>query len=166
MIDITSMLTGECRITQYWQVNIDSGAALGYVSRPKSPHGANRPQGVNTNTGIVKGVNLKKNAIRFYPQPKWVCGYVVVSFSACLSVLNLDVAVLQSTPVHVPILICAHMWTPWHGSVPIECGKALIARLMGPTWGPSGADKTQVGPMLVPWTLLSEYTSCGTVLWL
>ena len=31
----------------------------------------------------------------------------------------------------------------------------LIARFMGPTWGPSGADRTQVCPMLVPWTLLS-----------
>ena len=27
---------------------------------------------------------------------------------------------------------------------------------MGPTWGPSGADRTQVGPMLAPWTLLSD----------
>ena len=26
---------------------------------------------------------------------------------------------------------------------------------MGPTWGPSGADRIQVGPMLAPWTLLS-----------
>ena len=26
---------------------------------------------------------------------------------------------------------------------------------MGQTWGPSGADRTQVGPMLAPWTLLS-----------
>ena len=26
---------------------------------------------------------------------------------------------------------------------------------MGPTWGPSGDDRTQVGPMLAPWTLLS-----------
>ena len=26
---------------------------------------------------------------------------------------------------------------------------------MGPTWGPSGVDRTQVGPMLTPWTLLS-----------
>ena len=34
---------------------------------------------------------------------------------------------------------------------------ALIARFMGPTWGPSGADRTQVGPMLAPWTLLSEW---------
>ena len=31
----------------------------------------------------------------------------------------------------------------------------LIARFMGPTWGPSEADRTQVGPMLAPWTLLS-----------
>ena len=31
----------------------------------------------------------------------------------------------------------------------------LITRFMGPTWGPSGADRTQVGPMLAPWTLLS-----------
>ena len=31
----------------------------------------------------------------------------------------------------------------------------LIARFMGPTWGSSGADRTQVGPMLAPWTLLS-----------
>ena len=32
-----------------------------------------------------------------------------------------------------------------------------IARLMGPTWGPSGGDRTQVGPMLAPWTLLSGF---------
>ena len=31
----------------------------------------------------------------------------------------------------------------------------LIARLIGPTWGPPGADRTQVGPMLAQWTLLS-----------
>ena len=38
---------------------------------------------------------------------------------------------------------------------------SLIARFMGPTWGPSGADRTQVGSMLVPWTLLSGlHISC------
>ena len=26
---------------------------------------------------------------------------------------------------------------------------------MGPTWGPSGTDRTQVGPMVAPWTMLS-----------
>ena len=31
----------------------------------------------------------------------------------------------------------------------------LIARFMGPTWGLAGADRTQVRPILAPWTLLS-----------
>ena len=34
---------------------------------------------------------------------------------------------------------------------------SLIARFMGPTWGSSGADTTQVGSMLAPWTLLSGF---------
>ena len=37
------------------------------------------------------------------------------------------------------------------------CMTTLIAWFMGPTWGPSGADRTQVGPMLALWTLLSGY---------
>ena len=51
----------------------------------------------------------------------------------------------------------------WHQAI------TLIARFMGPTWGPSGADRTQVGPMLVPWILLSCYlgiwTNDGLSLW-
>ena len=35
---------------------------------------------------------------------------------------------------------------------------SLIARFMEPTWGPSGADRTQVGPMLAQWTLLSGFS--------
>ena len=37
---------------------------------------------------------------------------------------------------------------------------------MGPTWGPSGTDRAQVGPMLAPWTLLngiSTYVHTVTV---
>ena len=37
---------------------------------------------------------------------------------------------------------------------------SLIAKFMGPTWGPSGADRTQADPMLAPWTLLSGYSIC------
>ena len=36
-----------------------------------------------------------------------------------------------------------------------KCIHTLIARFMGPTRSPSGADRTQVGPMLAPWTLQS-----------
>ena len=38
---------------------------------------------------------------------------------------------------------------------------ALIARFMGPlgpSWGPSVADRTQMGPILAPWILLSGCT--------
>ena len=30
-----------------------------------------------------------------------------------------------------------------------------IAKFMGPTWSPSGSCRSQMGPMLAPWTLLS-----------
>ena len=46
-------------------------------------------------------------------------------------------------------------------AIAIRCfsGVTLISRFMGPTWGPSGAKRTQVGPMLAPWTLLSGHIS-------
>ena len=54
--------------------------------------------------------------------------------------------------------------SPLSGSLrrcPPNLVTALIARFMGPTWGPSGADRTQMGPMLAPWTLLSERDYSG-----
>ena len=43
-----------------------------------------------------------------------------------------------------------------------EVTLTLIARFMEPTWGLSGADRTQVGPMLAPWTLLSGKWGAST----
>ena len=37
----------------------------------------------------------------------------------------------------------------------ISCMITQIAKFMGPTWGPPGSCRPQMGPMLVPWTLLS-----------
>ena len=45
----------------------------------------------------------------------------------------------------------------------VEVNPPLITRFMGPTWDPSGADRTQVGPMLAPWTLLSGTTSSQVI---
>ena len=36
-------------------------------------------------------------------------------------------------------------------------GNTQKAKFMGPTWGPPGSCLPQMGPMLVPWTLLSGY---------
>ena len=41
-----------------------------------------------------------------------------------------------------------------------------MARLMGPTWGPPGTCRPQMGPMLDPWTLLSGMVSPGWLLFL
>ena len=51
-----------------------------------------------------------------------------------------------------PVLFHLNRVNPMNAPVPVT---SLIARFMGPTWDPSGADRTQVGPMLTPWTLLS-----------
>ena len=37
----------------------------------------------------------------------------------------------------------------------VEEKTTQIARFMGPTWGPPGSCRPQMGPMLAPWTLLS-----------
>ena len=57
---------------------------------------------------------------------------------------------------------CRTQLQPWWlqllTSLDSQCSSSLtslIARFMGPTWGPYGADRTLVGPMLTPWTLLS-----------
>ena len=36
------------------------------------------------------------------------------------------------------------------------------AKFMGPTWGPPGSCRPQMGPMLAPWTLLSGVTNIKT----
>ena len=43
-------------------------------------------------------------------------------------------------------------WWGWMSGLP--CITPLTARFMWPTWCPSGANRPQMGPMLVPWTLL------------
>ena len=52
-----------------------------------------------------------------------------------------------------------NIWITHH-----ELCTSLIARFIGPTWGPSGADRTQVGPMLAPLTLLSGMV-CVALCW-
>ena len=45
---------------------------------------------------------------------------------------------------------CCILLAEWDIYMPSQ-----IVRIMGPIWVPPGADRTQVGPMLAPWTLLS-----------
>ena len=54
----------------------------------------------------------------------------------------------------------------WHGdgvNEPVHQQQldwpTLRVRFVGPTWGPSGADRTKLGPMVAPWTLPSGKVS-------
>ena len=58
--------------------------------------------------------------------------------------------------IHVVVVLKVWFLKAWYRLT-------LITRFMGPTWGPSRANRTQVGPMLAPWILLSgkfTTTSC------
>ena len=56
---------------------------------------------------------------------------------------------LQSWSYSSPLLVIFHTLRKRRC-----CVTSTIARFVGPTWDPSGADRTQVGPMLAIWTLL------------
>ena len=63
--------------------------------------------------------------------------------------------------MHIALHACTYWWRAYiHRFTYISmtgrmCIVSMIARFMGPTWGPSGANRTQVGPKLSPWILLS-----------
>ena len=68
---------------------------------------------------------------------------VVVNFQSVIFERMSQVEFMSSCD----IFLGEHHWTPLMIT--------QIAKFMGPTWGPPGSCRTQMGPMLAPWTLLS-----------
>ena len=75
-----------------------------------------------------------------------------------------NVAEVSISGLHGPIRGHLLMLLLPHGGIPFPWSNrmtvmlrstSLMARFMGPIWGPSGANRTQMGPMFAPWTLLS-----------
>ena len=56
--------------------------------------------------------------------------------------------------------------TYYNTSTEMSAVYSLIAMFMGPIWGASGADRTQVGPMLAPWTSLSGLAWAQSLFWI
>ena len=61
-----------------------------------------------------------------------------------------------------PVVICHSCEERWQVGLFVVLWFCLlldlstqIAKFMGPTWGPPGSCRPQMGPMLAPWTLLS-----------
>ena len=81
-------------------------------------------------------------------------------FMTSLCMYKISIMTCSWTPCRHYFSISDANWASWHfnsrvTALSVQQSTALIARFMGPTWGPPGADRTQVGPMLAPWTMLS-----------
>ena len=118
--------------------------------------------------------NIMFNKISFMPRIiQWVYASLCFSTSGfylgllCVETLELDKTVwkflwwclrcwMTYWRIYVELwaVSCQEFEENWQGWNGMHCPPQL-ARSMGPTWGPPGADRTQVGPMLAPWTLLS-----------
>ena len=106
---------------------------------------------------------------------KYITNYSYFYYSSTILTWNMENLILISTgvnfcdmagqvqwPSHELPLGMMHWWIIGNsayllcllGSITII---TQIARFMGPTWGPPGSCRPQVGPMLAPWTLLSGY---------
>ena len=99
--------------------------------------------------------------------------YILLKWCAIVSHYLLE----MPTDKNVPIVAVFHTWMlivaislvhlmlrSNNGRVQmILVGRTLIARFLGPTWGPSGAGRTQVGPMFFFMTSLWEGNSLLTL---
>ena len=98
-------------------------------------------------------------------------GYISVvepGLHYCIRFENITVAnkgvdiVVRPKQVATPQSTIFHIWVP---DLQVSCSElkaaTLIARFVGPTWGPPGAGRTKVGRVLATWTLLYEYRHQG-----
>ena len=86
--------------------------------------------------------------------PAESCKCACFSGNACL----LDVC-FQFLFVFQRLVLVHHTWAFHFNRLMAEehdsQQSSQIAKFMGPTWGPPGSCRPQVGPILTPWTLLS-----------
>ena len=94
------------------------------------------------NGGHFVSASMSYHAICWLGGPRWCPHDIMKLWSKLIQViapshyLNLDVPPKRLVQ--------------WHSDEVTQ-----IAKFMGPTWGPPGSWRPQMGPMLAPWTLLS-----------
>ena len=81
----------------------------------------------------------------------YICIHEAISWLLChASLIRWDINVRPYWPLQISIHVLYD---------PVDM-VTQIASFMGPTWGPSGSYRSQIGPMLAPWTLLSGKLMC------
>ena len=105
--------------------------------------------------GCIRHIVFFNLLIRYYVSTFEFC-CVLLTVSSLKYITKVNTREWYSCNISSNIIFVVRNISP--SSSDVDCYLSLttlIARFMGPTWGPSGADRAQVGPMLAPWTLLS-----------
>ena len=94
----------------------------------------------------------------------WYLTYVNVIFNRVVSTNQSASLTDFAMVVQKTTWKCPNQHICYHHATMTDCLAVYtiatqIARFMGPTWGPPGSFRPQMGPMLAPWTLLSRYLS-------
>ena len=124
----------------FWHVYIDSNVpAFQNVLLPCTWH--------------VPGLIVACTASRLYLRNgNWPRATTITWTYACANCGNSDMILTgnkgHSNGTNTIVFVSCYRLARYHATT-------VIARFMGPTWGPPGTGRTQVGPMLSPWTLLS-----------
>ena len=80
--------------------------------------------------------------------------YVVMNYTISFRLVSRKIHAGTSAPWTTVMIVT--FWQCYCTRSRIACaGVTRIANFMRPTWGPPGSCRPQMGPMLVPWTLLS-----------
>ena len=90
-------------------------------------------------------------------RPKWQTRRTVLTAGKCLQ-LGLCRGTLKESSMLLSCYSIDVSYQAGGGSranwIKMTQKQSQIAKFMGPTWGPTGSSRPQMGPMLTPWTLL------------
>ena len=113
----------------------------------------------STTCAILMYVSWANSEIQF-TQPMSIMNTWARSYSSCINYVSLyhGVSYISQLIVIYHLILWSHNTCHMHVHLSYA-DISLRARFIGPTRGPSGADRTQVGPMWAPWTLLSGKSS-------
>ena len=110
------------------------------------------------NAGATRGSNCP-----FYKKKDLMIKSWITVLSECLfrNYWDSNFAYVTAAGLSCPMPNFVLMWWPLFIMNCIKVSKdyssTQIAKFMGPTWGPPGSCRPQMGPMLAPWTLLSGH---------
>ena len=100
------------------------------------------------NHGIHQGLIL-------HPKRVWWCRTICMWSLWAMGITHIHTGSLRGYGLYYISFVRSSRIFFTHGDRGWQASSSQIAKFMGPTWGQPGSCRSQMGPMLAPWTLLS-----------